>query len=114
MRELVEIKQNKRLIIKEIAEDGGWAVARLTRSIGLVMIVFSWGEGWDHVSASYENRCCTWEEMCEIKDMFFCEDECVIQYHPPKKDYVNIHPYCLHLWKPQGLSIPRPPKELVG
>lgn len=39
--------------------------------------------------------------MCYVKDMFFEEDECVVQYYPSKKDYVNIHPYVLHLWKPE-------------
>ena len=41
------------------------------------------------------------------------EDETVVQYHPPKSDYVNNHPYCLHLWRPHSQEIPRPPKIFV-
>jgi len=26
---------------------------------------------------------------------------------------VNIHPYCLHLWRPVGQDIPLPPVEFV-
>lgn len=51
----------------------------------------------------------SWDVMCRIKDLFFDEDETVLQFHPPKRDYVNIHPNVLHLWKPIGLDVPRPP-----
>lgn len=81
-------------------------------------VVASNGGGWEHVSVSPCNRkrqtCPTWDEMCAIKDMFFEEEETVVQYHPPKSDYVNMHPYCLHLWRPIGREIPRPPSIFVG
>lgn len=113
MRNIEEIKQNKRLLIQEIGEDGGWAFAYLTGSKTPATIIFSWGDGWDHVSVGFKNRCCTWHEMCQVKDIFFSEDECVVQYHPPKSDYVNIHPYVLHLWRPQNETMPRPPMYMV-
>jgi hypothetical protein len=72
------------------------------------------GSGWEHVSISLPNRCPTWDEMCRIKDMFWDEDEAVIQIHPPKSDYVNNHPYCLHLWKSKEKEQPLPPWILVG
>ena len=65
---------------------------------------------WEHVSASMRNRCPTWEEMCFLKDLFWDENDCVVQYHPPKKDYVIIAKRCLHLWKFNG-EMPAPPKE---
>lgn len=76
--------------------------------------VVSDGEGWEHVSVSLNKRCPTWDEMCFIKGVFWGDDECVIQYHPVKAEYVNNHPFCLHLWKPQGVEIPTPPKVFVG
>lgn len=78
-------------------------------------VVASTGGGWDHVSVSPKNlkRCPTWEEMCEIKKMFFKPDEMVIEYHPASADYVNIHPYCLHLWRPQRETVPAPPIWMV-
>lgn len=79
--------------------------------------VASNGGGWDHVSVSPCNtrrkHCPTWEEMCVIKNMFFDEEETVIQYHPPKSEYVNDYPYCLHLWRPQHIDVPRPPLLFV-
>lgn len=78
----------------------------------LVMSSGTMGE-WEHVSVSRQSRCPTWPEMCKIKDLFWGEEETVIQYHPPKSEYVNIHPYCLHLWKPPFV-VARPPSILVG
>ena len=69
---------------------------------------------WEHVSVSRKDRCPTWDEMCQIKAMFWDDDDCVIQYHPPRNDYVNNHPYCLHLWRPIGFELPRPPSIMVG
>lgn len=75
------------------------------------------GGGWEHVSVSPANRkrkrAPTWEEMCEIKRMFFREDEMVVEYHPAKADYVNLHPLCLHLWRPTVMHMPKPPKIFV-
>lgn len=70
-------------------------------------------EGWDHVSVSLKNRCPTWDEMNLLKDLFWDAEDCVVQYHPPKSDYINNHNFCLHLWKRNG-EMPRPPSILVG
>lgn len=77
--------------------------------------------GWDHVSVqvtmqgSMTGRMPTWEEMCFIKDLFWSDDECVVQYHPPKSEYVNFHPHVLHLWRPnEGPALPMPPSFMVG
>lgn len=77
-------------------------------------VICSDGMGWDHVSVSLRDRCPTWAEMCEVKELFFDPHECVMQLHPPRADYFNNHPYCLHLWRPQSEGIPRPPAILVG
>jgi hypothetical protein len=69
---------------------------------------------WEHVSVSTDMRCPVWEEMCFVKDLFWPEDEAVMQIHPPSHDYVNHHPYCLHLWRPMRVKIPLPPSILVG
>jgi len=77
-------------------------------------VIFSDGLGWEHVSVSTPGRCPNWEEMCFIKHLFWSADDIVIQYHPPESEYVNVHRYCLHLWRPEGLPIPIPPRYLVG
>lgn len=70
--------------------------------------------GWEHVSVSTANRCPNWPEMCFVKDLFWSEEEAVVQYHPKKSAYVNYHPYCLHLWRPVDIVLPLPPYILVG
>lgn len=69
---------------------------------------------WDHVSVSARLRIPTWEEMCWIKSLFFEDDEVVVQYHPAKSQYVNLHPRTLHLWRPHNVVMPTPPSIAVG
>lgn len=71
------------------------------------------GGGWDHLSVSLPDRCPTWEEMKEIKGLFFRQDEWAVEYHPPADDNISIHPFCLHLWRPQYEPLPTPPRILV-
>jgi hypothetical protein len=113
MKELELIKENRYITEINVGNDGGYCVLKLSPKSKLVAIIFSWGDGWDHVSASYSNRCLTWEEMCVVKNIFFNEDETVIQYHPAKVKYINNHPFTLHLWKPQNQEIPMPPEYMV-
>lgn len=70
------------------------------------------GEPWDHVSVSCQFAPPSWDQMCLVKSLFFEPDECVVQFHPPQADYVNIHPNVLHLWKPP-YPVPLPPKGAV-
>lgn len=94
--------------------DGNNGVFRVPYRSYIFTVVASDGEGWEHVSVSLPNRCPNWEEMCFIKDLFWDDNECVVQYHPPKSEYVNNHNYCLHLWKKVGHEFETPPSELVG
>jgi len=82
--------------------------------VRILRVIASDGEGWEHVSVSLPHRTPTWKEMDFIKRMFWDDDDCVMQLHPPRGDWVNNHPYCLHLWRPVGDYIPRPPMWLVG
>ena len=79
-----------------------------------LLVLASDGGGWEHVSVSRRDRCPTWDEMCQVKKMFWDDEDCVIQYHPPKSEWDNNHPNCLHLWRRFGLEIPRPHPMLVG
>ena len=52
--------------------------------------------------------------MCRIKEIFFKDDESVIQIHPPKDEYVNNMPNCLHLWRYTDGEMILPPSFMVG
>lgn len=98
--------------------DASYGNAGLFQALGpcgmtLRMIASDEG-GWEHVSVSLANRCPNWREMCWVKELFWEDHEAVMQLHPPKADYVNHHPYCLHLWRPLKAEIPRPPAIMVG
>lgn len=97
----------------EIGADGGHFEINSPVDKAPLRIIASFGLGWDHVSVSRKNRCPNWPEMCFIKDMFFEDDEVVVQYHPSKDNYVNIHSNCLHLWRPQNADIPMPEIRMV-
>lgn len=78
--------------------------------------VASWGGGWDHVSVAPLKKKIipSWEMMCKVKDIFFKPDEAVIQIHPPKDEYVNNIPNCLHLWRANDKPMLLPPSFMVG
>lgn len=78
------------------------------------MVIASWGAAWDHVSVSYPDRCPTWAEMERVKRAFFRSEETAMQLHVPPADHINVHPFCLHLWRPHDAEIPMPPKWMVG
>ncbi len=77
-------------------------------------VIASDGAGWEHVSVSLPNRCPTWPEMAYIKALFWDATDCVVQYHPPESEYVNNHPFCLHLWRSTQHAFPLPDSLLVG
>lgn len=82
-----------------------------------IRCIASDGAGWRHVSVSFgpTNRSCPSRDlMCRVKDMFWTDEDCVVQFHPPKADYVNNHAGCLHLWQKLDGSQPIPDSILVG
>lgn len=92
----------------------GVFIFRAAPGRGLLRVIASDGEGWEHVSVSNPARCPTWDEMCWIKSQFWDDEDCVLQFHPPRAEYVNVHPYCLHLWRPVVEAVARPPAWMVG
>ena len=100
------------------AEDGLAGVFLVMGPTGAKLKIVSSGIdfefNWEHVSVSTDHRTPNWHEMCFVKNLFWNEDEAVMQLHPPKADYVNYHPYSLHMWRPMNATIPMPPSILVG
>ena len=83
------------------------------KGVRLVCVV-SDGLNWEHVSVEVmANRTPTWIEMCMVKNLFWDEEDCVVQFHPPKSEYVNCHPFVLHLWRKTNQNMETPLKSLV-
>ena len=115
MRTTEEISKTPNLLIAKFGWDGGiaeWYRARKP----FASVIWSTGGGWEHVSVCPYKRSYipSWNDMCELKDMFFRENETVVQYHPAKSEYVNNMPNCLHLWRPLEAELPTPPSIMVG
>lgn len=110
-----ELRNTANLLIDRITADGGMGeIFKLGKRYGSV--IWSNGGGWEHVSVCPYKRSYTpsWDDMCALKDMFFHEDETVVQYHPAKSEYVNNMPNCLHLWRSINTDFPVPPSIMVG
>ena len=116
MKTAEEIRQIPNLLIFQQGEDGGVGQIYMGsyHKDRIPVVIWSNGGGWEHVSLSFNNRCPTWSEMCKVKDMFFRPDEVCVQYHPAQSEYVNTHPYCLHIWRPMDVKMPTPPAWMVG
>ncbi len=85
----------------------------------LLRVIASGGEedyelGWEHVSVLLERRCPKWDEMAFVKAKFWEDEEVVLQFHPAKSQYINLHPNCLHMWRHRSIVFPMPPSILVG
>jgi len=77
-------------------------------------IIASDGLGWDHVSVSIKGaKLPSWNEMNTVKDLFWDQEETVVQYHPKKSEYID-NAQVLHLWKKQGVDLELPPKIMLG
>ena len=73
------------------------------------------GEGWNHVSVTINRKeCPTWEMMVKVKSLFWSDSDTVLQYHPARAEYIDCHPYCLHLWEPQNKAIPKPHTSMIA
>lgn len=98
----------------ELSIDGGRATLHIGRWDGSV--IWSYAAGWEHVSVSPFAKRITpeWSDMCKVKEIFWNDDEAVIQIHPKKADYVNNVENCLHLWRCTYKETPLPPSCLVG
>ena len=114
MRTLEEIRKNWRLNIETESADGMSGTISFAHWTG--SFIFSFGGGWDHLSISPFNKRFTpsWDEMSAAKDIFWNEEEAVIQVHPPKSEYVNNLSNCLHLWRCTYKDMVLPPSCFVG
>ena len=70
------------------------------------------GEKMEHVSVHINGstkKTPSWEQMCQIKDIFWDDEEEVHQIHPKKSEYISgvgdgkgTLENILHLWRPVG------------
>lgn len=94
-------------------EGGLFSVQSPLQKDKMLTIIASNGDGWDHISVSLQHRIPTWTEMDFVKSLFFLPEEIVMQLHPAEVKHINNMKNCLHLWRPQNISVPLPPLYMV-
>ncbi len=55
---------------------------------------------WLHVSVIHRERIPTYGELAKVKREFIGDGRGAIMVFPPQSEHVNIHPNCLHLYRP--------------
>lgn len=58
------------------------------------------GGGW-HLSMSHPSRYPTWDELADARYKFIPDRVTMAMIAPPRKEFVNLHNTCLHLWEIQ-------------
>jgi hypothetical protein len=78
------------------------------------------GTGWEHVSvrvlvdqALRLSRVPTWNEISEVKRLFWKEDEVALQFMVDGSGKANVHSCVLHLWRPCDGKFPMPDPKMV-
>lgn len=81
---------------------------------GLIVIA-SDGMGWEHVSVSryMSEDLPSWYELALVKNLFWDEEETVIQFIPKKSEHRSIGEV-LHMWKKSGHEYETPPGITVA
>ena len=81
---------------------------------GLIVIA-SDGYGWEHVSVSryMSKELPSWYELVLIKNMFWDEEETVVQFIPKKSEHRSIGEV-LHMWKKSGHEYELPPGIMIA
>jgi hypothetical protein len=76
--------------------------AYVNKSMGLQVFITGQVElddsHWIHVSVSRRSRLPSWEDLKLVKCLFIGIEKEAIQVLPAESEYVNVHPFCLHLW----------------
>jgi hypothetical protein len=108
-----------------VSPESGWHLFMVCSDGSELLATGTDSENWEHVSVHARNnpnlgdarsklRTPTWKEMCFVKKVCWDGEDVVVQFHPKESEYVNCHPYTLHLWRWKAGEFPRPDRSDVG
>ena len=66
---------------------------------GTMLVLRSIDAGRLHLSISHKHRYPTWDEIKRMREKYLPMDKFFVMVFPPRKHYVNCHPFCFHLWE---------------
>lgn len=67
--------------------------------MGRCIVMISIDNGKWHLSISIKDAQPSYKEIKEARYKYLPNNITVAQLFPPKEEFVNIHPYCHHLWE---------------
>lgn len=59
-----------------------------------------------HLSIAHNRRYPTWDEIRDIRYALVPDEVMVAMFLPPRREYVNQHPYCFHLFEVIESEVP--------
>jgi hypothetical protein len=102
-------------------EPEGVALLSTTKGLKVIYSVDREADGqlWLHLSLSRQSRLPSWDDLRYVKDAFLGADRVAYQVLPRAAEYVNLHPFVLHLWscvdcEPGSDPLPDFRKDLGG
>lgn len=104
---------NWELFEKDGLEGRFWVVSKTT-SVIASCLEYDDKNYWVHLSVARKTEMPSFELLKKIKE-FVIGDRWAVQVFPPSGEYVNIHPYCLHLYAPADENYrPLPDFRIMG
>jgi len=70
--------------------------------MGRCRIIVTRDNGLWHLSISTPDASPSYNEIKEARYRFLPNEVTMAQIFPPKEEFVNLHPYCHHLWEIPG------------
>jgi len=70
--------------------------------MGRCRIIVSIDNGLWHLSISTERCSPSYKEIKEARYRYIPNEVTMAQIFPPKEEFVNLHPFCHHLWEIRG------------
>ena len=70
-----------------------------TFRMGRCTVIVSIDAGLWHLSISTRNCSPSYKEIKQARYTYIPDELYMAQIFPPKADFVNLHPFCHHLWQ---------------
>ena len=67
--------------------------------MGRCDVIVSIDAGKYHLSISTPNASPSYQEIKQARYTFIPNDVTMAQLFPPAEEFINLHPYCHHLWQ---------------
>jgi len=87
---------------RQVALNNGAPVGADVHHIGECRVFVGHEAGRWHLSIAHPRRLPTWDELKEARNSLLPDNLLMAMLLPPKADYINMHPFCFHLWEIQG------------